>query len=181
MIDTIRFAALVTAVVAAPVFAEGGTPKCDALEDGLGMRAGFDSNIDFNGEDLVFRDNGETFMIITEDRQLFLHGERVELDERGRELVDRYYVTVEAFVDDAVDLAGDAAGFGLSAAMEALAAVFRGEAELDATEKRIEARAREIEAQANSMCERFWELEGIEREMQDAIPGFEPVLFAVTE
>lgn len=153
-------------------------PTCDALEDGVGIHTGVDSNLDFVGDDLRFREDGETVMLITEERELYLHGERIELDARGKELVDLYYVTVESFVHDAMDLAGDAAGLGVSAAVEAIAAVFHGEEELEAMEKRIEERAQEIEQKANTMCERFLGLQAVEREMQDVVPGFEPMMFS---
>lgn len=172
-----RIALIASLAAATPAFGHG-TPTCDAIEDGVGINAGIDTNLEFYGDDLVFRDNGETLMRITEDRKLYLHGERVELDERGRELVDRYYETVERFTYDAMDLAGDAAGLGVSAAIEAIAAVFHGEAEMQAMEARVEARAREIEAKANDMCERFTALADVEREMQEVVPGFEPLLFA---
>jgi len=172
----IRVSLLGAALAATPAFAHE-TMRCDALEDGVGMRIGIDADFDFDGDDLRFRDDGETVMMITNERELFLHGKQVELDANGRELVDRYYTTVEDFVGDAMDLAGDAAGLGVSAAVEALVAVVTGHDEMNRFEKRIEARAAEIEAQADRMCQRFNRLENIEHEMQKAVPGFEPLLF----
>ncbi|MBW3567516.1 MAG: YggN family protein [Proteobacteria bacterium] len=171
-------AAIAVATITAPALAHE-TPRCDALEDGVGMRLGIDTNFDFDGDDLRFRENGKTVMVITQDRELFLHGEQVALDADGRELVDRYYITIETFVDDAIDLAGDAAGLGVSAALQALSSVFGGEDGMNRLEARIEARADEIRAKADAMCAGFNTLEGIEHEMQKAVPGFEPVMFAV--
>lgn len=171
-----RTSLLAAAIMAMPAHAHD-TPRCDALEDGISMRAGIDTNIDFDGDDIRFHEDGETVMLITGERDLYLHGERIELDAEGRTLVDRYYVTVDQFVDDAVDLAGDAAGLGVSAAMGALAAAFSGDEGMQRFEDRIEARADEIRAQANVMCERFSALEGIEQEMQERVPGFVPVMF----
>lgn len=176
MNNFIRTALLLGAMVALPAAAHD-TPRCDALEDGISMRAGIDANIDFDGDDIHFREDGKTVMLITAERDLFLHDKQVELDAEGKELVDRYYITVDRFVDDAVDLAGDAAGLGVSAAMGALAAVFSGEEGMQRFEERIEARARKIEEQADRMCERFGEIEGIEREMQERVPGFVPIMF----
>lgn len=176
MKNFIRTSLLAAAIVATPLYAHE-TPRCDALEDGISMRAGIDTNIDFDGDDIRFHEDGKTVMLITSERELFLHDKQIELDAGGRELVDRYYVTVDQFVDDAVDLAGDAAGLGMSAAMGALAAIFKGEEGMQRFEERIEARARKIEAQADRMCERFSEIEGIEREMQERVPGFVPVMF----
>lgn len=171
-----RIALIAALFVTAPAFAQD-IPACDALEDGVGINAGIDTNLEFFGDDLRFEENGETLMRITEERELFLRGRQVELDERGRGLVDRYYLTVERFTRDAMDLAGDAAGLGVSAAIEAIAAIFHGDEGLQEMEARIEERAREIEAKADDMCDRFRGLEAIEREMQQVIPGFEPLVF----
>ena len=178
--EFIKVSLLATMLAVAPAAAHD-TPNCDALEDGLGMRTGINSNLDFDGGDLSFRDNGEVVMLITAERELYLHGKRVELDARGQKLVDRYYDTVDRFVDDAIDLAGDAAGLGVSAAMEALSAIFAGNDERDRVEKRIEERARRIEKQADIMCERIYLIEGIEQEMQEVVPGFEPVMFTARD
>lgn len=173
----IRISLAAAAIAVAPVSAHE-TPHCDTVEDGAGMRLGIDANFDFDGNDLRFRENGKTIMLITHDRELFLHGKQIALDANGRELVDRYYITVETFVDDAMGLAGDAAGLGVSAALQALSSVFSGEDGMDRFEARIEARADEIRAKADVMCVGFNELEGIEHEMQKTMPGFAPVMFA---
>src|SRR5690606_16009359 len=173
---------LSTAALAFPAAqASDATPHRDALEDGVSIGLGADSRIDFVGDDLHVREDGATVMVITAERELYLKGAHMPLDASGRVLVDRYYITVENFIDDALDVAGDAAGLGLSAAFEVLAAVFHGEEEVARAEQRIEDRAREIEQQADRMCEQLRGIESIEREMQAAIPGFEPVMFAATD
>ncbi len=163
--------------LAAPSFADN-TPNCDALDSRAGNNINIDTDLDFNKGDLVFTEDGVQRMVITEERELFLDGERIELDARGKELVNDYYLTFEDFIDDVTDLAGDAAGLGVSAAIEAIALVFSGEDGMDDFEQRVEARARDIEDQADRMCVRLQRIEGIELEMQAVVPGFEPMLFA---
>lgn len=167
------------ALLALPALAHD-TPNCDALDRSHGdNHDGFESDpdIDFENGNVIFRRNGENIMMITEERELYLHGERVALDARGRELTDQYYLALEQFTDDVLDLAGDAAGLGISAAVEALAAVFTGSEETEAFEKRIEARARDVEKQADKMCVGLQGILRIEQEMQTMIPGFQPVMF----
>jgi hypothetical protein len=154
------------------------TPNCDALDGRTDNNINIDTDLDFNDGDLVFTEDGVRRMVITEDRELFLDGERIELDARGQKLVDDYYLTFEDFIDDVTDLAGDAAGLGVSAAIEAVALVFNGEGAMGDFEARMEAKARDIEDQADRMCTRLRRIEGIELEMQSAVPGFEPLLFA---
>lgn len=177
MMKSIVFAALFGTLVTVPAFAHEPT-RCDAMEDGLSMRAGIDTNFDFDGDDLRFKEDGKVIMRITPHQELFLHGKQIELDANGKELVDSYYRTVDQFVDDAVDLAGDAAGLGVSAAMGALAAIFSGEEGMQRFEERIESRAARIKVQADLMCERFIVIETIEQQMQQRVPGFVPVMFA---
>lgn len=154
------------------------TPHCDALDARTDGNIHVDTDLDFDNGDLVFTEDGVRRMVITEDRELFLDGERIELDARGQELVDDYYLTFEDFIDDVTDLAGDAAGLGVSAAIEAVALVFAGQDGMDDFEARVEKRARDIEDQADRMCLRLRRIEGIELEMQSVVPGFEPMLFA---
>lgn len=156
---------------------DSATPNCDALERSHGNHVEIDNDLDFENGELIFRENGEIYMVITEDDELFIDGERIELDARGQELVGRYYDTVDDFVEDAMDIAGDAAGLGISAAIQALAAVFSGQ-DMDDFEQRIEEEAREIEASADSMCKRLHALREIETELQRAVPEFEPRMFA---
>lgn len=154
------------------------TPNCDALDGRADDGIHIDTDLDFDDGDLVFTEDGARRMVITEDRELFLDGKQIELDARGQELVDDYYLTFEDFIGDVTDLAGDAAGLGVSAAIEAVALAFAGQDGMDDFEARMEERARDIEDQADRMCQRLRRIEGIELEMQSVVPGFEPMLFA---
>lgn len=153
------------------------TPNCNALDAGTDDHIQIDRDMDFDNGELVFRRDGDDHVVITEDRELFIDGERIELNDRGRELVGQYYDTVEDVFDEAMDIAGDAAGLGVSAALQALAAVFSGEDEMEAFEARIEEKAREFERQADAMCARLRVIEDIEIELQEIVPAFEPQMF----
>lgn len=154
------------------------TPNCDALDEFDSKDTHIDTDMDFNGGDIVFRTDGKVTMMITEDRELFLDGEQVELDARGQELVGEYYMVFEEFIDDVADIAGDAAGLGASAAIEAIAMIFQDDSAIEDFEARVEAKAGLIEARADDMCGRLRRIETIERELQQIVPGFEPHLFA---
>lgn len=153
------------------------TPNCDALDRNYGDHIEIDSDVDFEKGELIFRENGDVYMIITEDDELFIKGERIELDARGRELVGKYYDTVDDVVDDAMDIAGEAADLGISAAIQALALIFSDEKEREEFEARIEEEAQEIEAMADSMCSHLRVIEDIEIELQRIVPEFEPRMY----
>lgn len=174
----IFLAALGLAMTAAPAFAHDpdSTPNCDALDASTADHIEIDNDMDFENGELIFREDGEVYMVITEDRELFIDGDSIELDARGKELVGRYYDAVDDVVEDALDIAGEAAGLGVSAAIQALAAVFSGE-DMDEFEQRIEEEASEIEARADSMCAHLRTIQDIELELERLVPEFEPRMF----
>lgn len=163
---------------ALPAGADNATPHCDALDRNGNDAIQVNSDVDFENGDLVFREDGNVQMVITSEHALYIDGDRIELDARGQELVGQYHGIVEDVVEDALDLASDAASLGVSAAVEALAMVFSGADDMADFEERIEADAREIEAQADAMCAQLLDIEDIESELNDIVPGFQPRLFA---
>lgn len=156
---------------------DSDTPNCDALEHNYGDHVEFNNDMDFEKGELIFRENGDVYMVITENDELFINGEGIELDARGQELVGKYYDTVDDVVDDAMDIAGEAADLGISAAVQALALIFSDEKEREEFEARIEEEAKEIEAMADSMCSHLRVIEDIEVELQRIVPEFEPRVF----
>ncbi|HEX6928679.1 MAG TPA: DUF2884 family protein [Gammaproteobacteria bacterium] len=163
--------------VSPPLHADN-TPVCDALDArGHDSTVDFSENFTFDDGDLILKRDGQTLLVITEDRDLYYAGRKLELTPRGRALANEYYVSMEAAVDEFLNLAGDAAGLGISAAVRAIAQVVTGGLDEDEFEREVEAEAREIEAQADLACSHLLEIERIEAEMVEEIPGFRPVMF----
>ena len=116
-------------------------------------------------------------MIISEDRELWYNGSRLDLSPRGQELVDAYYDTFDDAMSDFANLASDAAGLGVDAATAVISALFSGDFNEEKIEADVKAKATKIEASAEAACTRLASLESIELAMAVEIDGFEPVLF----
>lgn len=148
---------------------------CEQIE-GWSQRENRDIDFDFDSDDLIVRDDGRKALVITEEHDVIYYGDKLELSEEGRRLAGTYYHAFDAIVDEAMDIAGDAAGLGISAATSALLAVFTG-GDLDDMEARIEEKAKAIEARAEGICTHFETIRDTEFAMAEEIQGFQPVLF----
>lgn len=185
-IKTITVTALFGLLLAAPAGAhphthdhgDADTPMCDNL-DNRTNNVSINGDFTFEGDEIHIRDEESgAQMIISEDRELWYNGRKLELTPRGQEMVDEYYETFQAAIGDFRTLAGDAADLGIDAFTSVISGLFSGDFNEQEIESEIEAKAANIEASADAACTRLASLESIELAMAEEIDGFEPILFA---
>lgn len=137
------------------------------IRDGSGAYCGDDMDVDFEDGDIIFtgRHHDDPEVRITEDYELYIDGEKLDLNDRQREIVAEYYDTFEEVIEEATKLGVKGAAIGAQGAalgVSALGKLFKAaltEYELEDMEREIEKEARKIEEKAEKL---EWEAEEIE-------------------
>lgn len=170
---------LVFTVSLLPLAQAADTPNCDSLDKRSDSRKlDINSSLRARNGELSFKEEGKVVMLITRSGDLHLDGDRVELTPRGRVLVTAYYENVDKALDEFASLGMDAAQLGISAAGTAIFRLLTGQLDEKEFEREVESRARKIAERADLACTYLQDIEHIEVEMVEEIPGFRPMMFA---
>lgn len=147
-----------------------------------------DDNVDVDIEDgvITFTHEEDETVEITENGDLSVNGESVRLSLSQRELVQKYYDTFDAIMEEAKLIAAEGAkigvkgaGLGLHALVGALAALGDEkdledlEEELDHRGEKIERMAAHLEKRANRLEAKADRLEELHLELRDRIDALD--------
>lgn len=168
-----RYAILLAALL--PLSAAASGPVCNKLGDR------HDSNLDLNiqmqrGELIVERKHAEYLRIDRSDR-VFVDGKPLEVPVATRAKVEEYRLGFDKVRDEAWEIGKAGGRIGVSAVTGLIGAFFSTKT-MEEYEQEIEAKAEAIEARAEVLCSTVLDLERIETELVDGLPGFPRVLTA---
>lgn len=142
-------------------------------------------SMDFEDGDLIIEKDGRRGgkVVITEDYELYVNGQKVKTDKEQRKLLREYYRGVEVLVDHAVDIGLEGAKIGAEGAeigVAAIAGLFRllsedydtddYEEEMERKSERLEYKAEKLEELAEDLEEEAEELEELADKLSDEIP-----------
>lgn len=116
------FLALSLAVSFTPVLASGRGDICIESDEGDLFR---DDNVsmDFDDGSFIFTHEDDEKVEITKKYDLIVNGDRVRLSARQQRLVEEYYVTFQAVIDEAKEMGLAGAKIGVQGAKLGLTAV----------------------------------------------------------
>lgn len=180
-VRTVIPATLIAALLTALPVQAHELPACTDLDERVSNNFDIGPNFLVSNGDLKFKEDGKVIMLVTQDGELHLNGQRIDLTPHAQKLVNAYYQQMDLAADEFSGMAGDAARLGISAAGTAIFRLLTGNMDAEEFEQQVEAKALQIEARANRACTHLQEIERIEMEMTAAIPGFQPVMFADKE
>ncbi|UCF04703.1 MAG: DUF2884 family protein [bacterium] len=143
-----------------------------------------DVDIDIDDGTLVFTDeDSEESVEITEDYELYINDDRIELNEEQQELVEKFYDRFISIIDYAKEIGLEGVKIGASGAklgLKAMVGVVKMlltrydrddlEWELEREAEKIEAKAKKLERKADKIEDMVDELEDIHFDMKASIP-----------
>ncbi len=145
-----------------------------------------DVDVDIEDGSITFKHDEDETVEITENGDLSVNGESIRLSVSQRELVQKYYDTFDAIIEEAKLIAAEGAkigvkgaGLGLHAAVGALLALGDEkdledlEEELDRKGDKIERMAAHLEKRANRLEAKADRLEELHQELREKIDALD--------
>ena len=145
-----------------------------------------DIDIDDGTIVMIYKDNDDVKVEITEDYELYIDNEKVKINKDQRKLVKEYYFSMMLLIDEAKTIGLQGAEIGVEGAkmgLKAVANVFKLlssdydtddlEREMEEEADKLEEEAEKLEKFADKIEERADELERLHDKMIDEIPELE--------
>lgn len=129
-----------------------------------------DTNLERDGEDLVFERDDVEVARFTADDDLRIAGSHVSITPTDRRAIAAYRGAHNDLIESATAIGKEAARLGVSAALRAVASIFTGSS--DEVEAEIEAEAADIEELAEALCDSVRDLREHHIALSEAVPEF---------